>query len=162
MTDTAIRNAAALKDGLESEIRALEQKIREKKDELERTKAFISAWHAFADESSKKRVSDLFPVHDTSGQQQKPQNPKKEFVAARVAEIIREAGVPKSRAELFKALKAQGIVLQGKNPEMVLSTMLWRSSDTIVRLPSHGYWLADVPYDPAGYDPKKMTPDIFG
>lgn len=29
---------------------------------------------------------------------------------------------------------------------MVLSTMLWRTKDKIARLPSFGYWLADIPY----------------
>ncbi len=36
---------------------------------------------------------------------------------------------------------------------MVLSTMLWRMKDRIVRLPQFGYWIADKEYVPAGYDP---------
>lgn len=39
------------------------------------------------------------------------------------------------RKELFNALAKEGLVIHGKDPEMVLITMLWRESDTIVRLP---------------------------
>lgn len=57
------------------------------------------------------------------------------------------------RKELFNALAKEGLVIHGKDPEMVLSTMLWRASDTIVRLPPHGYWPKDTPFSPAQYDP---------
>lgn len=157
MSDTAIKNAIEQRERLEKEISVLERDLVRKKSELEQTKSFIQAWHAFADKDSQTQFLDLIDVPVTSKTHKKPQNPKKEFVAARAAEIIAAAGRPMPRAELFKALEQKGIVLKGANPEMVLSTMLWRCPDVIVRLPPHGYWLADTPYPRAGYDPQKAT-----
>lgn len=162
MSDTAIKNATEQKERLEKEISALERDLAKKKGALAQTKGFIQAWHAFVEKDFQTQFLDLGDVPVTSQTRKKPQNPKKEFVAARAAEIIASTGRPMPRAELFKALEQQDIVLKGSNPEMVLSTMLWRCPDVVVRLPPHGYWLADRPYDPAGYDPKKTTPDVFG
>lgn len=159
MTDTAIKNAIMLRDRLDAELKDLERQIKAKRDERERTVAFISAWHAFADDDAKDRLKDSVQsgdVHDTA-KSQKNKNPKKEYVAEQTARIIESVGRPMSRSELFKSLKDRGIHLHGKNPEMVLSTMLWRSTDTIVRLQPHGYWLADKPYPPAGYDPVELA-----
>ena len=76
-------------------------------------------------------------------------------VAGYAAEIIVQTGRPMKRTELFNALKARGIHLHGKNPGMVLSTMLWRMRSKIVRLHHYGYWVADQPFPLAGYDPSR-------
>ncbi len=83
----------------------------------------------------------------------RPKNPKKEDVAAKARELILEHGEPMGRTELFEALSEAGVVIRGSNPEMVLSTMLWRMSSQIVRLQPHGYWPADVPNAEVGFDP---------
>ena len=57
------------------------------------------------------------------------------------------------RKALLKAVTERGIILSGKDPEMVLSTMMWRMQDEFVRLPRWGYWLKNRPYEPAEYDP---------
>jgi hypothetical protein len=89
----------------------------------------------------------------------KPQrNSKKEEVADAAYEIIRERGEPVSRSDLYKELIARGLRIEGSDPEMVLSTMLWRMKDRVVRLKSGGYWLADEKNEAAGYDP--AVPDI--
>jgi hypothetical protein len=75
-------------------------------------------------------------------------------------QIIQERGEPMARRELFDELAGRGIVIQGKDPEMVLSTMLWRSKEKIVRLPGHGYWPADRSYPDAHYIPE--ADDIIG
>lgn len=48
----------------------------------------------------------------------------------------------------------RGLVINGKDPQMVLSTMLWRKRDQVARVNGGGYWLAEVPNEAAGYDPK--------
>ena len=58
------------------------------------------------------------------------------------------------REELFPALIEKGFVIEGNDPHMVLSTMLWRMKDKakIVRLRGGGYWLADRPLpEPGGF-----------
>lgn len=81
----------------------------------------------------------------------RPKNPDRDDVVNQSLQIIREHGTPLPRKELFDALAMRGTVIQGKDPEMVLSTMLWRSQDKIVRLPNHGYWPKDTDYGPANY-----------
>jgi hypothetical protein len=80
-------------------------------------------------------------------------NPKKELVVRVARTIIKKKGRPLQRGPLFEALREHGLIINGADPEMVLSTMLWRKRDEIIRLPDHGYWLAEEPYPPAAYDP---------
>ena len=84
----------------------------------------------------------------------KPRNPPREEVVEACMEIISAAGKPLSRQELYDGLLARGMQVYGKDPQMVLSTMLWRSQEQIVRLPSFGYWLRSEPYDQAVYFPE--------
>ncbi len=79
----------------------------------------------------------------------RPKNPDRELVVEKVLEIIREHGEPVTRKDLFAALKDRGIEIHGKDAEMVLSTMLWRSQDRIERLAPFGYWPTGVEYPPA-------------
>jgi hypothetical protein len=57
------------------------------------------------------------------------------------------------RKALLKAVTERGIILSGKDPGMVLSTMMWRMRNEFVGLPRWGYWLKDRPYEPAEYHP---------
>jgi hypothetical protein len=51
-----------------------------------------------------------------------------------------------------------GIVISSEtDPEMVLSTMLWRMRDRIARLKTGGYWLAEKAYPEAAYDPQDLV-----
>lgn len=83
----------------------------------------------------------------------RPKNLDREVVVKHALEIIDQMGVPMPRKELFDALARRGIAIHGKDPEMVLSTMLWRSQDKIVRLPNHGYWPTGAVWPDAHYYP---------
>ncbi|MER9063943.1 hypothetical protein [Mesorhizobium sp. M0698] len=87
------------------------------------------------------------------------QTDKKEAdeLAERGRAIIRERNEPVSRTDLFKALTERGLTIAGTDPEMVLSTMLWRTRDRVARVKGGGYWLADVPNEAAGYFPETST-----
>lgn len=67
-------------------------------------------------------------------------------------EIILDAGRPVPRKELFEDLASRGIHIHGKDPEMVLSTMMWRMPQDFIRLAGYGYWLRELPYAPANYE----------
>jgi hypothetical protein len=77
------------------------------------------------------------PRPKRSGQRRtyKSRNIPKEEVARECVAILTEIGRPLSRQELLDALNERGIELYGKDPAMVLSTMLWRSRDAITRTP---------------------------
>lgn len=144
MTDKALENAKALKMQANQEIARLEAEIHTWRVNLDRAEQFIDQWNAFA---SGEAVN---PVEGVSAQENKKEpspvkkkatrNSKKEDVAAAALEIIRERGEPVSRSDLYTALIERGFTIEGTDPEMVLSTMLWRMMKVIVRLKSGGYW----------------------
>jgi len=80
-------------------------------------------------------------------------NPRKEDLVPFIRELIQQRNKPLSRNTIFAALEGANIHLKGKDPKMILSTMLWRMPGQFVRLQGHGYWLAEKPYEPAGYTP---------
>jgi hypothetical protein len=63
-------------------------------------------------------------------------NSKKEEVAEAAHAVILANGSPLSRLELYTMLIERGLTIEGADPETVVSTMLWRSKDKIVRLPN--------------------------
>jgi hypothetical protein len=164
VTDNALENAEHKRDSLAAEINSLAQKADDLKRELAKVEAWIAQWHQFAD----VRQAGLAPNQGAPQNERFPilkgvelpkirratGNPKKEEVAEATRQIILERGEPISRGDLFKALADRGLeIISESDPEMVLSTMLWRMQDQIVRLKSGGYWLAERPYAPAAYDP---------
>lgn len=168
MTDRALMNATAKRDALAAEINQLLQRVDDLKHEAARVDQFIAEWQTFAGvqlESNVERPENTdFSTEPTQGfipgaaarRGRTTGNPKKELVAEVALEIIRDRGEPVMRSDLYKALVERGVLLQGTDPEMVLSTMLWRmmrEGAPLVRLKSGGYWLADEPNEDAGYDP---------
>jgi len=79
-------------------------------------------------------------------------NPDRLTVGAHVKQIINELKRPVLREDLFNALAERGIVIHGKDPQMVLSTMMWRMPQDFIRLAGHGYWLRALPWAPANYE----------
>ena len=166
MSDAAIKNARAHQDALASRINTLQQELDGLRTELRDVRTFIAQWHRFAGEEDEtanvqgehtQNTTSIQPVDNEDGAKRtKRSNPKKEVVAEVARRIITERGEPMPRAALFAALKENGIELEGAEPEMVLSTMLWRTQKQggpIIRLRGGGYWPADRPNAEAGYHP---------
>lgn len=85
-------------------------------------------------------------------------NSTKEEVAAGAYRIIKMRGEPIKRKELYNLLIEDGFIIEGKNPEMILSTMLWRVKDSgLTRLNDAGYWLKNEKYAPANYSPEEQV-----
>jgi hypothetical protein len=164
VTDTVLANANKKRDLLAAEINSLAQRIDEIKRELAKIDAWIAQWHEFAgvSRSSSQKQKEEFPIlkgREAPKITRTTGNPKKEEVAEAAREIIAERGEPISRADLFKALAERGIKIQSESdPEMVLSTMLWRTRNRVVRLKTGGYWLPERPWPPAGYNPENYDP----
>ncbi|MBV9930025.1 MAG: hypothetical protein JO013_03670 [Alphaproteobacteria bacterium] len=166
MTDVALQNAVARAAEIEryiaqrtEEIEDLRQSVEDAREHLEKTRNFILTWYEMAGiqpPQSAERVESTA----TQAPTRRPKNPDREFVVDKSLELIREAGKPMPRKELFDALAGRGVIIRGKDPEMVLSTMLWRSQDRIVRLPGHGYWPKDAEFADAVYYPE--LDDILG
>lgn len=164
MADTAYQNAMKRRDDVAAKIAQLEQDVIEFRRELGQIDAFLSAWRKFAgvSEDTEARLT-LFDTEAGDGKRERPDNPSREEVVKHVRDLIRARGEPIARNTLLKALEVDGVQIRGKDPNMILSTMLWRSKDDVVRLRGHGYWLKEEPYPAANYDPSKPhlnSPDM--
>lgn len=75
-------------------------------------------------------------------------NPDKREVAAKVAAILMDSDRPMLRSDILEKLKDMGVVINGKDPEMVLSTMLWRvgSEFCIENEKGKGYFIEGKDY----------------
>jgi hypothetical protein len=149
MADAALENAMARRRYLHDRTNEIVQEINglmeahsKTRDELMEVEAFIRMYHQMA--GTKAPDVEEQKVVEAVGvtKRVRPANPPREDVAKACVKYIREAGRPLGRHELFETLASNGIEIRGKDPEMVLSTMLWRSKNIIRRLPEGGYWPA--------------------
>ena len=147
MSDYAIRNAVAQRDEIKARIEKFERGIKRAKAQLIDIDKFISQWEKFsgkpADET--RAGSPLKSGENSAGAKSGDslKNTKKEAVAEISHEILQSVAEPLSRTDLFKRLQDKGVIIRGRDPEMILSTMLWRTKETsgIVRLKGGGYCL---------------------
>lgn len=162
MSDIALENAKALQSQANAEIQRLEAETRIWRDRLTMANQFIDQWNVFASGHTVNPVDNTGIAVENKSAPSQPakrvamRNSKKEAVAAAAREIIRERGEPIMRSDLYKALVARGLTIEGTDPEMVLSTMLWRMRDTVARVQGGGYWLQEVPNPAVGYHPADM------
>jgi hypothetical protein len=159
MADNAIENAMNRRDAAIAKVKALELDLQNARTELERVDAFIQQWHEFAGTPILER--SVAVVHYPQPRVAHIRNSKKEEVAEAAYEIVREYGRPMPRADLYEQLIARGMVLNGSDPQMVLSTMLWRMPNRIKRLKKGGYWLVDQPYKKEFYSADPESDDIL-
>jgi len=160
MTDNALLNAEQRIveidnriNQLNSDISDIYKKIETLTAEREKLNTFVVVWHELAGLPTPPMANDSVDKQAKSLKIRlvRPKNPDRSVVVDAVLEIIRENGRPMSRSALFNALTKRNIIIQGKDPDMVLSTMLWRSQDRVVRLPPYGYWDAEQSYPEADY-----------
>lgn len=169
MTDRALTNAEKRRDDLAAQINKLTQAVEEMRKSLDAVENFIADWHRFADSAESTGVDTMknssYPqtaVDKLTGSflpdSDPPlalaqKNPARAVVGRHAREIIEALQRPVPRQELFDSLGHRGIYIHGKDPQMVLSTMMWRMPEQFVRLAGHGYWLKEIPWAPANYDP---------
>lgn len=153
MTDAALENATARRvatadrlANVVNEINGLLDQHTKIKEELEEIDQFIHMWHQMAGTQPPAKTEQRGGSAPAEGGKRiRPKNPPREIVADTCVEYIRLAGRPMMRSELLEKLTEDGIIIRGKDPAMVLSTMLWRSKGVIVRVAKGGYWLPDEP-----------------
>lgn len=178
MSDRALANAEKQRDELAAEINKTNQHLDDLRKRLADTNSFILEWHRFADTGlgaatdthedlgypqGSFAMSAAIAAEISKGTAATPRkNPDRGTVGAHVRQIINELKRPIPREDLFMALAARGVLIHGKDPQMVLSTMLWRMPNDFVRLAKHGYWLRDLPWAPANYSPKWSNADEIG
>lgn len=177
MTDRALANAEARQAELTARLQELEREAENVRAEQARVEAFIRDWHAFAAagagsdgsvvtgpaEPRVRRVRTLSPEARAllkkrlvaRAAKRAVNTLGKEEVAEAARQVIREAGHPMIRPDLMRALRERGVVIEGANPDVVLSTMLYRTTGLVTNLKGFGYWLHDEPYPPAGYMPER-------
>jgi hypothetical protein len=153
-----------------ADLREKIQQLREEMDRLHRSLATASSELGYVDgyiDATYREMAKGAKIHTRESREpiESPaeplENPDRQDVVTAALELIRLAGRPLARKTIFEGLENQGIVIHGKNPLMVLSTMLWRTQERIIRLPPFGYWPADRPYEPANYIPGTPQPELF-
>ena len=163
MTDQALENAMRKRDELAAQINKAQQQIEEWRRELTQADAFISAWHSFAGIEPEASTVPAFVVRNDveppPPKRKARNNSKKEDVAAEVRKLIEAEGRPISRADLYRTLTERGFIIEGADPDMVLSTMLWRAGEAagVKRLDKGGYWLLEADWPDAGYFPNRTA-----
>ncbi len=148
----ALENAKQAKVRLEREIADAQRLIELKEYELRTVDQFLAMYAKFeADEfavtiepGNLKKVAGFMG----GGTAKRRRNSSKEEVAQTAREILIAAAAPMSRGDLFKAVLDRGLIVEGAEPAMVFSTMLWRQQDKVVRLKSGGYWITGEPLPP--------------
>lgn len=165
MADEALANAHSRRDRIAKERNELLARADDLARQLARVEQFISDYAAFAsdivpDEMPANSLYHLYSQNEVqrvkdAAPQRRRRNSKKEEVANAARAIVFERNAPIPRPELYEALVELGFVIEGTDPETVLSTMLWRTKDMpgLVHLRGIGYWPKEVSYDPAHYDP---------
>jgi hypothetical protein len=158
--DTALQNAKAKRYGVRMKILEINAQINRLIEEraalvpeYEKAEAFIDTWYEMAGIPNPKFAEQKETARKPQRPvvvEKRPPNPNRRDVTLKAVEYIREAERPLSRAEIYQQLLGDGIVIHGKDPQMVLSTMLWRTKDIIRRLRGGGYWPVGDPL-PAGY-----------
>jgi hypothetical protein len=151
MPDIALSNAEALKKQLVNKRLALHVEIDALDTEIGKIDEFIRTWHTFAAGNTDFSVDNSRGSSKSESILDVPRTPRakgnssKEAVAAAAIEAIKERGAPIMRDELYDILTSRGLLINGKDPQMVLSTMLWRMKGEIERLGNGGYWLKGTP-----------------
>ena len=159
MVDTAIENAAAIRDDMAEKIATAEVHIKEWRAKMARAERFISDWEEFSGKQAPVPVATTVDKPASGAPSGgKPKNPKKEVVAAVAREVLLQNGRPLSRDDLHEVLIARGVIIHGANPAVVLQTMLWRMRTKITHLKGFGYWPKEVPCEVAFYDPAAVSP----
>ena len=156
MSDKAYENATRRRDELAKEINGAQQQLESLRSELRGVDTFLDQWRKFAGVLTANDASDTasFSVTVSDAPYRRPRkNSKKEEVAKAAYEIIAVEGRALTRSELFKGLIDRGLTIEGSDPEMVLSTMLWRMRNVVARLPGAGYWTANRPSPDGKYIP---------
>jgi hypothetical protein len=155
MSDQAIQNAIRARDECLDGIAKAERVIAVLRAKLERAERFIKDWEEFATLESPSHVS--VEASDTLDTAPPPpprrKNPRKEDVGGGARQILLERGNPLGKDDLLAALAERGLALHGKEPSMVLQTMLWRMRDKIIHMKGIGYWPIDVAHEASGHEP---------
>lgn len=144
MNDRAYSLALQEKERLETLLKDLQKNIEEVGADLSSINHYIDVHN---------RLIGKEPVLRNNSYNNKPHfnNMPKEYIAEQCIRIILKNERPMNRSELYESLNKNGIVINGTEPEKVLSTMLWRMRDKVVRLPGFGYWPADLDFPAADY-----------
>lgn len=150
--DAAYENAVKLRDTLTKRIYELVAQLTAARSELHKVEEFIETWQYFREFTDVERQNystpsvNAYASSELSVSGRLRRNSKKETVAMVARDIIVANGAPMGRKALLSALLERGLTIEGRNPLLVMSTMLWRMRSVIIRLPRIGYWVSHLPY----------------
>lgn len=158
MSDEVIMTVFARLEAEQTRMMMIDKQIVELRDAYARAESEVKRLVAFVETYSELMGAPVAPqlmqMKHLEYNSERVKNPPRAVVVSNAISILKKNKKPMPRRLLMDALRRRGIVIKGKDPEMVLSTMLWRDQDRVVRIKSHGYWLKGVEYPPADYWPE--------
>ena len=172
MAEDAIKSAESLRNQLVSDLTSAKARVRELEQLVTVATSFVAQLRDFergvvvqsANSGGTSGVgAGLVPGAAGASLAEsapKVKNSRKEEVASGARVLIEEAGRPLSRSEIFASLTRLGYIIDGSEPEMVLSTMLWRAGEAagVTRLKrGGGYWLLEQDWPDAKYFPSQAS-----
>ncbi|WP_108658320.1 hypothetical protein [Acuticoccus kandeliae] len=134
----------------------LKSEIADRDRELARINEFLKMYHELEGRPLKASAQVGRPTLTTH-----PRVLTREEAAPIIRKVLIDHQQPMTRAELLNALSEGGNPIGGREPANNLGTMMWRMKDQFVNLKGYGYWLADMAYEPAAYEPT-VTSDEDG
>jgi hypothetical protein len=154
--DSAYANAERRRVVLLNELERVEAQANTIRKQIEDVDRFLSEWRQYAgvtvaDDVPSPSSTDTSLKAAPTRRGPRSNNPDKEIIGDEVQRMLEEFQRPMSRQRIFTELEQRGFKLEGSDPPMVLSTMLWRMKHRFVRIPGKGYWFAGKP-----------VPDLIG
>jgi len=144
MPDSVLENAERARDELAAKINSHQAQIDDWRRDMARIEQFIEYYHMFSVVNVGDGRLAIRRVEEES-RRRTTGNSSKEEVSKTARWIIGNATDPIPRPALLAALRKQGLVIEGAEPETVLSTMLWRTRNDygVVHLKGKGYRLRE-------------------
>jgi len=168
--DTAVTRALARKGILEKEIADRQAELREIETFVVLYQRFAGAEETGAEETL---VTATTPIQteapmaapnavetqsDTATA--KPRGISQEEFNEVAPMILHVHGKPARRGEFLELFHDRNIPIGGANEMLNFGTKIWKARKVLINLPGEGYWPRDLPYPPAGYDPKTAASEL--
>lgn len=134
-------------------LKATEEQAQALRKQLAALDTALAVAQSYEDGTQNVSVPEFELPQESTQPRKRPRNPSHEEVGDAALAILAKADKPMSRADLFEEVTKTGLNIQGQDPQVVFSTMMWRERERVVNLKRFGYWPIDKPYERAGYYP---------
>jgi len=139
------------------------KRLEQLEKEADRLREFIAMCERYAEVSPQQEITEVTTAKVDNSIPAIPRGERVETGPGRptatpdvIREIAREEtrkrGKPMARGALVTAIENRGYAIRGKDKSTQVGTVMWRAKGDFVNFSGVGYWPADLPYTPEGYE----------